>query len=202
MPEQVRKYMFEQHTSANLSLHTVFLRATATISWPSRPNLPKILKHSHRLHAGLRRWTPFSLTEDRRHYDHLLSTQKTMMNSPPEEGFLPPTPEAHSDHQPSQIHQSPPWNQSEDRVLPSVPAPLHSQMTYQPRRNPIRPGRPPQSNTDHLVLLTDIVHHGRLPDDYQLTSALVPIELKPDDMTDIWVTSSNHCPESGLACFL
>jgi hypothetical protein len=75
-------------------------------------------------------------------------------------------------------------------------------MTYQPRRNPVRPGRPPQGNTDHLVLLTDIVHHGRLPDDYQLTSALIPIELKPDDMTDIWVTSSHHCPEGGLACFL
>jgi hypothetical protein len=120
---------------------------------------------------------------------HLLSTQETMMNSPPEEGSPPPTPEPHSDHQPSQIHQSPPLDRSEAWVPPSVPAPLHSQMTYQPRRNPNRPGRPPQGNTYHLALLTDIVHHGRLPDDYQLTSALVPIELKPDDMTDIWVTS-------------
>jgi hypothetical protein len=42
---------------------------------------------------------------------HLLSTQETMMNSPPEEGFSPPTPEAQSDHQPSQIHQSPPWTE-------------------------------------------------------------------------------------------
>jgi hypothetical protein len=116
---------------------------------------------------------------------HLLSTQETIMNSPPEEGSPPPTPEPHCDHQPSQIHQSLPWDQSEARVPPSVPAPLHSQMTYQPRRDPNRPGCPPQGNTDHLVLLTDKVHHGRLPDDYQLTSALVPIKLKPDDMTDI-----------------
>jgi hypothetical protein len=35
---------------------------------PTRSNLPKLLKHSHWLHTGLRRWTPFLLTEDRRHY--------------------------------------------------------------------------------------------------------------------------------------
>jgi hypothetical protein len=60
----------------------------------------------------------------------------------------------------------------------------------------------PLTNSDHIVLLADIVHHGRLPDDYQPISALVPIERKTDDMEDIWVTSSHHCPDGGLACFL
>jgi hypothetical protein len=131
---------------------------------------------------------------------HLLSTQETVMNSP--QGSPPPTAEPHPSHQPSQMQQRSPLDRSEAWVPQSVLTPLHSQMTYQPRRNPNRPGRPPQGNTDHLVLLADIVHHGRLPDDYQLTSALVPIEPKPDDMADIWVTASHHCPDGGLACFL
>jgi hypothetical protein len=81
-------------------------------------------------------------------------------------------------------------------------ASIYSQRTLPPRRNPIRPGRPPTGNTDHLVLLSDLVSCGRLPDDHQIPLNTTPILHKPGDMDDIWVTTSHHCPEGGLACFV
>jgi hypothetical protein len=38
-----------------------------------------------------------------------------------------------------------------------------------PRTNPVRSGRPPEGNTEHLTILLDTVGHGKLPEGYQPT---------------------------------
>jgi hypothetical protein len=87
---------------------------------------------------------------------------------------------------------------SHQEVLPLI-APLQ---IPQPRKNPVRSGRPPDGNTEHLTILLDTVEHGKLPEDYQ-PSGLPPCEIVrlPGDTQDSWVAQSHFFPGAGMSYF-
>jgi hypothetical protein len=76
------------------------------------------------------------------------------------------------------------------------------QQRAQTRTNPIRNGRPPEGNTEHLTILLDTVAHGKLPEDYQ-PSGPTPHEIikQPGDIPDSWVAQSHFFPDAGLGFF-
>jgi hypothetical protein len=77
-----------------------------------------------------------------------------------------------------------------------------SQKGGQLRMNPFRNGRPPEGDTEHLIILLDTVVHGKLPEDYQPVGA-PPRDIikKPGDIPDTWVAQSHFFPDVGYRVF-
>jgi hypothetical protein len=86
---------------------------------------------------------------------------------------------------------------------PSSPCPLPSEpVSFQPRRNPDRPGRPPRGNLDDLNLLRDTVYYGKLPDSYKRNPvAEKQIRRKADDIRCTWIGPSIFCNNGGDGFF-